>query len=212
MARGEDSVQLRNTLTSSYVYGNSGNDTIDVTAAVQSSLHGGEGDDRFSLTGVVSGSTLSVVVVLTSLRLIMRLLILLLPEPLQGTLATANDTVVFGATGVSNVNVTFAEGGFISPSPGVRPVPLFLQQAVMTLSLQLCPQRQQLERRLDLALTRLSLLRSERQHHLGWVWCWTASTLAKGVSSEVYANQGADCHHRHWRCRPPAGYIKIGGG
>ena len=48
--KGEDSFQIRNTLTSSYVEANSGNDTIDVTAKIENTfLHGGEGADRFSL-------------------------------------------------------------------------------------------------------------------------------------------------------------------
>ena len=57
--KGEDSLQIRNTLTNSYVESNSGNDTIDVTARIENStLHGGQGDDRFSLTGTVTNSTL----------------------------------------------------------------------------------------------------------------------------------------------------------
>ena len=57
--KGEDSLQIRNTLTNSYIESNSGNDTIDVTARIENTfLHAGQGDDRFSLTGTVTTSTL----------------------------------------------------------------------------------------------------------------------------------------------------------
>ena len=42
--KGEDSLQIRNTLTSSYIEANSGNDTIDVTARIENTfLHAGQG-------------------------------------------------------------------------------------------------------------------------------------------------------------------------
>ena len=56
--QGEDSLQIRNTLTSSYIESNSGNDTIDVTARIENTfLHAGQ-EMIASLTGTVTSSTL----------------------------------------------------------------------------------------------------------------------------------------------------------
>ena len=91
-----------------HIEGNSGNDTIDITARIENTPACRSGDDRFSLTGTVTTSTLvggigadlltfSNVVGNTSVK------------AFGSAEDTDNDTVVFTSS-ATDINVDFAEG------------------------------------------------------------------------------------------------------
>ena len=98
-------------------------------------MHAGQGDDRFSLTGTVTNSTLvggSGADMLTFSNVVGNTSV----KGFASTDETANDTVVFRIYS-NDVNVDFAEGADSFSLPRVQPTPLLQQQVVTTLLLQL---------------------------------------------------------------------------